>query len=37
MALIATILLAAISYRYLESPFLRLKDRFTLVRSRPIT
>jgi peptidoglycan/LPS O-acetylase OafA/YrhL len=37
MALIATILLAAISYRYLESPFLRLKDRFSLVRSRPIT
>jgi peptidoglycan/LPS O-acetylase OafA/YrhL len=26
--------LATLSYRYLERPFLRLKDRFTLVRSR---
>ena len=35
IALIVTILLASLSYRYLESPFLRLKERFTVVRSRP--
>jgi peptidoglycan/LPS O-acetylase OafA/YrhL len=29
-----TILLASISYRMLERPFLRLKHRFTLVKSR---
>ncbi|HEY4362213.1 MAG TPA: acyltransferase [Bryobacteraceae bacterium] len=34
-AFLLTILLALISYRYLESPFLRLKEKFTLVRSRP--
>jgi peptidoglycan/LPS O-acetylase OafA/YrhL len=28
--------LAALSYRYFESPFLRLKERFTFVRSRPV-
>jgi peptidoglycan/LPS O-acetylase OafA/YrhL len=28
--------LASLSYRYLESPFLRLKDRFTRVASRPV-
>lgn len=32
-----TLTLAAISYRVLESPFLRLKARFTYVRSRPVT
>jgi peptidoglycan/LPS O-acetylase OafA/YrhL len=31
-----TIALAALSYRYLETPFLRLKQRFTLVGSRPL-
>jgi peptidoglycan/LPS O-acetylase OafA/YrhL len=31
-----TILVASISYRWLESPFLRLKQRFTHVRSRPV-
>ena len=31
-----TVLLAAISYRWLETPFLRLKQRFTYVASRPI-
>jgi len=30
-----TIMLAALSYKYLESPFLRLKERFTYVASRP--
>ena len=34
-ALLATIFLAALSYRYLEKPFLRFKDRFAIVRSRP--
>jgi peptidoglycan/LPS O-acetylase OafA/YrhL len=31
-----TILLAAVSYRWLESPFLRLKERFAHVQSRPV-
>lgn len=31
-----TILTASISYRWLEKPFLRLKERFSLIRSRPI-
>lgn len=31
----ATIALAALSYRFFEMPFLRLKQRFTYVRSRP--
>lgn len=35
VALAATILMAAISYRWLETPFLSLKQRFTHVRSRP--
>lgn len=30
-----TISLAALSYRFYEQPFLRLKSRFTIVRSRP--
>jgi peptidoglycan/LPS O-acetylase OafA/YrhL len=33
-AFVATLLLASISYRYLESPFLRLKERFTLIHTR---
>jgi peptidoglycan/LPS O-acetylase OafA/YrhL len=36
IALPATITTAMLSYRYLESPFLRLKKRFTVVRSRPL-
>jgi peptidoglycan/LPS O-acetylase OafA/YrhL len=35
VALAATILLAAISFRWLETPFLSLKQRFTHVLSRP--
>jgi peptidoglycan/LPS O-acetylase OafA/YrhL len=36
LALGITILLAAVSYRYLEAPFLTLKRRFTYVPSRPV-
>ena len=35
-ALAFTIMLAAASYRWLESPFLRLKERFAHVQSRPV-
>jgi peptidoglycan/LPS O-acetylase OafA/YrhL len=35
-ALAFTIGLAAASYRWLETPFLRLRKRFTIVASRPI-
>jgi peptidoglycan/LPS O-acetylase OafA/YrhL len=31
-----TVLFSIISYRWLESPFLRLKERFARVRSRPV-
>lgn len=34
-AFVVTICLAALSYRYLEKPFLRFKDRFALIHSRP--
>ena len=34
--LLITIALASLSYRWLESPFLRLKERFALVKSRPV-
>jgi peptidoglycan/LPS O-acetylase OafA/YrhL len=36
LALPATIAMAMLSYRYLESPFLRFKKRFTVIRSRPV-
>ena len=31
-----TVLLALASYRWIESPFLRMKDRFATVLSRPV-
>jgi len=36
LSLALTIVLAAASYRWLESPFLRLKERFAHVQSRPV-
>lgn len=30
---VLTILLASLSYKYLEMPFLRLKDKFSVVKS----
>ena len=35
-AFAVTVALAAVSYRWYESPFLRLKDRFAHVQSRPV-
>lgn len=35
-ALCVTILLAALSYRFLETPFLDLKKKFTIIRSREV-
>jgi peptidoglycan/LPS O-acetylase OafA/YrhL len=35
-SLAITMALSALSYRFLESPFLRLKSRFTYVGSRPV-
>ena len=34
--LVVTILLALSSYRWIEAPFLRLKDRYAMVLSRPV-
>jgi peptidoglycan/LPS O-acetylase OafA/YrhL len=36
IALPACVVTAMVSYRYLESPFLRFKKRYTVVRSRPV-
>jgi peptidoglycan/LPS O-acetylase OafA/YrhL len=36
IALVTTSLMAHLSYRYFESPFLRLKERFEIIRSRPV-
>jgi peptidoglycan/LPS O-acetylase OafA/YrhL len=36
MGLGMTVVLALVSYRWIESPFLRLKDRFAAVLSRPV-
>jgi peptidoglycan/LPS O-acetylase OafA/YrhL len=36
VALALTIALAAASYQWLEGPFLRLKERFARVQSRPV-
>ena len=36
LGLIVTVILALASYRWIESPFLRLKDRFARVLSRPV-
>jgi peptidoglycan/LPS O-acetylase OafA/YrhL len=36
VAFALTCAFAALSYRWLESPFLRLKERFTVVKSRPV-
>ncbi|MGP0018334.1 MAG: acyltransferase family protein [Candidatus Sulfotelmatobacter sp.] len=36
LGLAMTLLMASLSYRFYESPFLRLKERFAFVRSRPV-
>ena len=36
LGFVMTVLLALASYRWIESPFLRLKDRFATVLSRPV-
>jgi peptidoglycan/LPS O-acetylase OafA/YrhL len=36
LSLTSTMLAALASYRWLESPFLRLKERFAIVKSRPV-
>lgn len=35
LELVLTITLAALSYQFLERPFLRLKERYTFIKSRP--
>ena len=36
ISLAITVAISMISYQFLERPFLRLKERFTFIRSRPI-
>jgi peptidoglycan/LPS O-acetylase OafA/YrhL len=36
ISFLLSLLIASISYRFLESPFLRFKDRFTRVHGRPV-
>ncbi len=36
LSLAMTIVMASVSYHFLEAPFLRLKERFSFVRSRPV-
>ena len=36
VALLFTVAAAALSYRFIETPFLRLKERFEVVQSRPV-
>jgi len=36
LSLLLTVAMAAASYKYFESPFLRLKERFTRIESRPV-
>jgi peptidoglycan/LPS O-acetylase OafA/YrhL len=36
LGLLLSVCLAIVSYRYFESPFLRLKESYTVVRSRSV-
>jgi hypothetical protein len=36
IGLAITVALSAFSYKYLEAPFLRLKERFAQIASRPV-
>ena len=36
LPLLATLMVSAVSYEVLEKPFLRMKERFALVKSRPV-
>jgi len=36
LGLVITVTIAMVSYQFLERPFLRLKERFTFIKSRPI-
>ena len=35
-SLVVTVLISALSYSLLEKPFLRMKHKFTFIRSRPV-
>jgi peptidoglycan/LPS O-acetylase OafA/YrhL len=36
LGFLITLLVSMLSYQFLEKPFLRLKERFTFIKSRPI-